>query len=82
MAKPGTDPPAQSVAGSADSGRRRMPENRAVMTDTVCANGRDGRTPAARNTSGGIHPGRGVEELRPGMNKPKAYRGATGGYSS
>ena len=62
MAKPGTDPPAQSVAGSADSGRRRMPENRAVMTDTVCANGRDGRTPAARNTSGGIHPGRGVEE--------------------
>ena len=30
--------------------------------DILCANGRNGRTPAARNTSGGIHPGRGVEE--------------------
>ena len=62
MAKPGTDPPAQSVAGSADSGRERKLSNGSAMPDTVCANGRDGRTPAARNTSGGIHPGRGVEE--------------------
>ena len=54
--------PAQSVAGSADSGRRRMLPNRSAMTDTVCANGRDGRVLGARNTSGGVYPGRGVEE--------------------
>ena len=50
-AKPGTDPPAQSLADAAGA-----------ESDNVCANGRDGRTPAARNTSVGIHPGRGVEE--------------------
>ena len=54
--------PAQSVAGSADSGRRRMLTNRSAMTDTVCASGPEGRFLAARNTSDGILPGRGVEE--------------------
>ena len=29
---------------------------------TVCASSRNGCLPAARNTSGGVHPGRGVEE--------------------
>ena len=32
---------AQSVAGSAGAGRRRMPESRSAMTDTVCANSRE-----------------------------------------
>jgi len=53
---------AQSVAGSAGAGRRRMPESRSAMTDTVCASGPKGRFLPARNTSGGILPGGGVEE--------------------
>ena len=40
--------PAQSVAGSADSGRWRMLPNRFAMTDTVCASSRDGCTLDAR----------------------------------
>ena len=32
--------------------------------------------PAARNTSGGVFPGGGVEELQTGITKPQAYRGA------
>ena len=32
---------AQSVADSARAGRRRMPESRSAMTDTVCANSRE-----------------------------------------
>ena len=32
---------AQSVAGSARAGRRRMPESRSAMTDTVCTNSRE-----------------------------------------
>ena len=35
---------------------------RPVYPDFVCANGRDGRVLGARNTSGGVYPGRGVEE--------------------
>ena len=53
---------AQSVAGSARAGRRRMPESRSAMADTVCASGPKGRFLPARNTSGGILPGGGVEE--------------------
>ena len=33
-----------------------------VLTDTLCASSRDGCLLAARNTSGGVYPGRGVEE--------------------
>ena len=61
---------AQDNAGSKDivDGRRPCTDGSPrrsvwlVYPDTLCANGRDGRTPAARNTSDGIHPGRGVEE--------------------
>ena len=54
-----------------DDGRREMRAGKAgsldcrtvrELTGILCANGRDGRVLAARNTSGGIHPGRGVEE--------------------
>ena len=54
--------PAQSVAGSTALGLRRQPRNSDGMTDTVCANGRDGRVLDARNTSGGVYPAGGVEE--------------------
>ena len=33
-----------------------------TCSDTVCASSRNGCLPAARNTSGGVYPGRGVEE--------------------
>ena len=33
-----------------------------TCSDTVCASSRDGCILAARNTSGGVYPGRGVEE--------------------
>ena len=61
---------AQDNAGSKDivDGRRPGTDGsprrslRPVYPDFVCANGLDGRIPAARNTSDGILPGRGVEE--------------------
>ena len=55
---------------------------RPVYPDFVCASSRNGCLPDARNTSGGVYPGRGVEELRPGMTTPQAYRGAEGRDSS
>ena len=48
---PGIEAPAQSVTGVA----KRNP-------DTVCASSRNGCLLDARNTSGGVYPGGGVEE--------------------
>ena len=47
-----------------------------TCSDTVCACSRNGCFLDARNTSGGVHPGGGVEELRPGITTAKPYRGA------
>ena len=46
--------PGEGVAG--------WEEVSSVLTDTVCASGRDGRLLGARNTADGVYPGCGVEE--------------------
>ena len=58
-------------AGAVDDGQRGMRAGKADSLDCrivrelggiLCANGRDGRVLDARNTSGGVYPGGGVEE--------------------
>ena len=46
-------------AGTADSLDCRIVRE---LGGILCANGRDGRVLDARNTSGGVYPGGGVEE--------------------